>query len=120
MGRWFRNRLVDSVLRVRDERHPVDLDAEGQSDLLGDAHAAKARIAPLQFNDGRDELRRRTLRAGFAATAAGGKEQTIFAIDQCLVELEQRCRFDERADLRNPGADSPTAWSVRLSRDRGW
>ena len=118
MGRWFRNRLVDSVLRVRDERHPVDLDAEGQSDLLGDAHAAKARIAPLQFNDGRDELRGRTLRAGFAATVAGGKQQTIFAIDQCLVELKQRCRLDKLRRASESSAGSQTAWSVRASRDR--
>jgi hypothetical protein len=32
----------------------------------------------------------------------GGKEQTIFVIDQRLVEFEQRCRLDERAELRNP------------------
>ena len=32
----------------------------------------------------------------------GGKEQAVFAIHQGLVELEQRCRLDERAKLRNP------------------
>ena len=42
------------------------------------------------------------LGAGFAATVVGGKEQTIFAIDQCLVELKQRCRLDERAKFWNP------------------
>jgi hypothetical protein len=32
----------------------VDLDAEGLSDLLGDAHTAKLGIAPLHLDDGRD------------------------------------------------------------------
>jgi len=31
-----------------------------------------------------------------------GKEQAVFPIHQGLVELEQRCRLDERAELRNP------------------
>jgi len=33
---------------------------------------------------------------------AGGKEPTILPIHQGLVELEQRCRLDERAKLREP------------------
>ena len=44
----------------------------------------------------------RTFGAGFTATVAGGKEPTILPIHQGLVELEQRCRLDERAKLRNP------------------
>ena len=35
----------------------VDVDAEGVRDLLGDAHAAETRIAPLHLDDGRDEFR---------------------------------------------------------------
>jgi hypothetical protein len=31
----------------------------------------------------------------------GGKEQAVFPIYQRLVELEQRCRLDERAKFRN-------------------
>ena len=65
---WAMKVSQDGASRTRVARlivfgeHPtndifVDLDAEGQSDLLGDAHAAEARIAPLQFNDRRDELR---------------------------------------------------------------
>ena len=37
----------------------VDLDAEGSSDLLGDAHAAKVRIAALQRDDGGEAKPRR-------------------------------------------------------------
>ena len=80
----------------------VDLDAEGVSDLLGDAHTAKLGIAPLHLDDGRDEFRGRTFGTGFAAMRRGRKEQAVFPIHQGLVELEQRCRLDERAKLRNP------------------
>ena len=62
----------------------------------------KLRIAPLQLDDGRDEFRGRTFGTGFAAMRRGGKEQAVFPIHQGLVELEQRCRLDERAKLRNP------------------
>ena len=45
----------------------VDLDAEGLSDLLGDAHTAELGIAPLHLDDGRDEFRGRTFGTGLAA-----------------------------------------------------
>ena len=80
----------------------VKLDSEGVSDLLGDTHATEPWIAALQLDDRRDECCRRTFGAGFTATVAGGKEPTILPIHQGLVELEQRCRLDERAKLRNP------------------
>lgn len=35
----------------------VELDAKGISDLLGDSHATKARIAVLHLDDRRDEFR---------------------------------------------------------------
>ena len=38
---------------------------------------------------------------GFGGMPGGGKEPTILPIHQGLVELEQRCRPDERAKLRN-------------------
>jgi hypothetical protein len=34
----------------------VNLDAEGESDLLGNALAAPSTIAPFHFNDGFDQL----------------------------------------------------------------
>ena len=80
----------------------VKLDAEGVSDLLGDAHAAEPWIAALQLDDRRDECCRRTFGAGLTAMVARGKEPTILPIHQGLVELEQRCRLDERAKLREP------------------
>ena len=98
----------------------VDLDAEGMSDLLGDAHTAKLGIAPLHLDDGSDEFRARTFGSGFAAMRRGGKEQAIFAIHQGIVEPEQSCRLDERAKLRNPGAGSLTACSDRARSDRAW
>jgi hypothetical protein len=80
----------------------VDVDAESMRDLLRDAYTAEPGVAALQFSDRRDEFRRRTFGAGFAATGGGGKEQTILVIDQRPVEFEQRCRLDERAKFLNP------------------
>jgi hypothetical protein len=39
---------------------------------------------------------------GLTALPRRGKEQAVFAINQCAVELEQCCRLDQRAKLRNP------------------
>jgi hypothetical protein len=79
----------------------VKLDAEGVSNLLGDAHAAEPWIAALQLDDRRDEFCGRTFGTGFAARRRGRKEQAVFLIHQGVVELEQCCRLDERAKLRN-------------------
>jgi hypothetical protein len=73
----------------------VDLDAEGMSDLLGDAHVPETRIPPLHLHDGRDEFHGRTFGTGFAAMQQTGKEQPVFSIHQCPVTLEQCCRLDE-------------------------
>ena len=79
----------------------VELDAKGVRDLLGDAQAAKARIAPLQRDDGGDEFRGGPFGAGLAAPRRRGKEQPLFPIYQRSVESEQRCGLDKRAKLRN-------------------
>jgi len=80
------------------------------SDLLGDSHIAKAGIARLQLNNRRDEFRGRALGAGLAVTGAGGRESAGLPLDQRAVELEQRCRLDERAKLQD---------SVRAHEKRG-
>ncbi len=80
----------------------VDVDSEGMRDLLGDAYTTEPGVAALQPNDRRDEFCRGSFGARFAATAEGGKEQTIFPIHQGFVELEQCCWLNERAKLRNP------------------
>lgn len=66
----------------------VDVDAEGMRELLRDAYTAELGVAALQFNDRRDEFFGWTFGTGFAAMGLGGKEQAVFSIDQCLVELE--------------------------------
>jgi len=82
----------------------VDLDPEGPSDLLGDAHAAKVRIATLQRDDGGDEFRGQALWAGLAARRRrGGEEPAVLALYQCCVELEQ-CRWPRRGRHRGGGA----------------
>ena len=80
----------------------VDLDAKGVRDLLGDAHATEARIAPLHLDDGGDELRGGTFGTGLAAMRRGRKEQVVLTIHQRPVKLEQCCRLDEGAKFRNP------------------
>ena len=71
----------------------VDRDAENVNDLLGDAHTAESRIAPLHLDDHRDEFCGRTFGPRLAATRGGRKEQSIFAIHQGVMEFEQRGRL---------------------------
>ena len=66
----------------------VDVHAEGMGDLLGDAHTAELGIAALHFDDRRDECHGRTFGTGSAARDRGGKEKSVFPINQCLVKLE--------------------------------
>jgi hypothetical protein len=102
----------------------VDVDAEGMRDLLGDAYTAEPGVAALQLNDRRDEFCRGTFGPGLATMRRGGKEQAVFPIHQGFVELEQRCRFDERADLRNPAwaqeqSGQPEYAAIERSQIRG-
>src|SRR5438552_11079058 len=78
------------VVSVKDTAHDilVDLDSEGMSDLLSDSHAAETRIAPLHFDDGRDELGGWSFQTRPAAMRRGRKEQAVFPLHQRLVELE--------------------------------
>ena len=55
----------------------VEVDAKGVRDLLGDAQAAEARIAPLQRDDGGDEFQGGPFGAGLAVPCGRGKEQPI-------------------------------------------
>src|SRR5450631_191151 len=81
----------------------VDLNAKGERDLQGDAHAAKPRVALLELDDGGDEFRGWTFGAGFAARRRrGGEEPAVLPFHQGLVELEQCRRPDQRAKLREP------------------
>jgi len=89
----------------------VELDPEDPSDLLGDAHAAKVRIAAFQRDDGGDEFRGRALWAGFAAwRERGGEEPAVLGLYQCRVEPEQCRRPHQRAKLRK---------SMRAYKQRG-
>jgi hypothetical protein len=80
----------------------VDLDAKGVRDLLRDAHAPEVQIAPLHFDDRRDEFHGWTFGTGFAAMRGRRKQQVVFTIHQRPVKLEQCSRLDEGAKFRNP------------------
>jgi len=98
----------------------VDLDAKGVRDLLGDAYATEARIAPLHLDDDGDELRGRTFGTGFAAMRRGRKEQLVLMIHQRPVKLEQCSRLDEapsfttRRGLTNSVVSASTKRSIEV------
>ncbi|MDA0823555.1 MAG: hypothetical protein O3C28_14195 [Proteobacteria bacterium] len=66
----------------------VDLDAERINNLPRNSDATELGIAGLQLNDGGYQFWGRPLWAGLTSIAYGRKEQTIFAINQGLVEFE--------------------------------
>jgi hypothetical protein len=100
---------MTSILRVADEGEPrrslgarsgsvvsgedttdhvfVDLYAKGVRDLLGDSHAAETRIAPLHLDNGRDEVRGRAFRTGFATMRRGEKSKRYFRSTNALWNL---------------------------------
>jgi hypothetical protein len=64
----------------------IEFDAKCMSDLLGDAHAAEARVAPLELDDGGDEFKRRALGARLAARRGGaGEEPAILLLQKSPV-----------------------------------
>ena len=69
--------------------------------LLCDAHTAKRGITALHLDDGRNEFGGRAFRTGLASLRAG-EEPTVFAIDQGLVELQQRGGFENNGQFRDP------------------
>jgi hypothetical protein len=65
----------------------IDLDAESQHDLLGNARTAPTGIAPLPGHDGVDEFLVRSLRAG-STPALGRKQQAVLAFPQQVVQRQ--------------------------------
>ena len=66
----------------------VDVDAEGQSDLLGNSFTAPGRIASFHLNDGIDEFFGRSFRTR-PAPVIGRKQEAILVVCQHLVKVEQ-------------------------------
>ena len=66
----------------------VNFDTKSVIDLLGDADTTELWIAALHLDDGRDELCGRAFRSGLSFPAGTGEQQTVFSMDQCLVEFE--------------------------------
>ncbi len=79
---------VDSVWQARDARQFVNFDTKSVIDLLGDADTTELWIAALHLDDGRDELCGRAFRSGLSFPAGRGEQQTVFSMDQRLVEFE--------------------------------
>ena len=66
----------------------VDIDTEGQRDLLCNSRAAPRGVAPFNFNDGIDEFFGRSLRTRLTTTF-GRKQQTVLSFDENVMEMEQ-------------------------------
>src|SRR5207247_6174400 len=75
----------------------VDLDTEGQRDLLGNSRAAPTGITPFHFNDGIDEFFGRSFRTSPTAVF-GGEQLSVLSFDQHLVECS---RVDGRRTIED-------------------
>ncbi len=76
----------------------VDLDLEGQTDLLGDPRTAPPGIAPLHRHNGVHQGLGRPF--GTGAAAPGGKQPAVFVATQHPMEIEDRrwSEHDGRAE----------------------
>ena len=74
----------------QDTPHDIFIhgDAEGPSDLLGDARAAPGGIALLNGDNGVNELLGRALGTRFAPDV-GRKEQAVLALNENLVKVQE-------------------------------
>ena len=66
----------------------VDVDAEGQRDLLGDALAAPSTITPFHFNDRVDQCFRWSFGTG-PADSFGRKQQAVLLFREQLVKTQE-------------------------------
>ena len=67
----------------------VDVDAEGESDLLSNSLAAPSAIAPFHFNDRIDQFFGRAF--GTRPTdSVRRKQQPVLLLDQHFVKMQQR------------------------------
>src|SRR5439155_24980431 len=93
-GKWPRRSLR------RCKVSPViDLNAEGQRYLLRNSWAAPSWISALHLDDCLDELRFRSVRAGFTCEF-WRKQEAIFSFDQNVMEMKEgrRSEHDCRTD----------------------
>src|SRR5947208_3861210 len=79
----------------------VDLDTEGQRDLLGNSRAAPTGITPFHFNNGIDEFFGRSFRTSPTAVF-GGEQLSVLSFDQHLVEMQQSRRPENDRGSHNP------------------
>ena len=66
----------------------VDIDTEGQRDLLCNSRAAPRGVAPFHFNDGIDQFFFRTFRTR-PTPGMGRKQLAMLSFDEEVMEMEQ-------------------------------
>src|SRR5215472_3207733 len=66
----------------------VDIDAEGQRDLLCNSRAAPRGVAPFHFNDGIDQFFFRSFRTR-PTPALGREQEAVLSFDEHVMKMEQ-------------------------------
>jgi hypothetical protein len=66
----------------------VDLDAEGQCDLLSDSFASPAAITPFHFDNRIDQLFRRSF-GPWSTDSFWGEQQPVLLLHQHFVKMQQ-------------------------------
>jgi hypothetical protein len=78
----------------------VDLDAEGQSDLMGNPLAAPCAITPFHLNDRVDQFSCRTFRSRTAGPA-GREQQPVLLFRQHFVKMQQSRGLQDDSRAQN-------------------
>jgi hypothetical protein len=112
---WTLRLRVWSVVNLQDTTNhiPINLDAECQCDLLGDAGTAPVGIPPFHLHNGLDEFFARSFWARSMAVP-GRKQLAIFSFLQQLVEIQQSGR------LQNDGRTKKACWAHEKGAQAGY
>jgi len=93
----------------------VDVDTEGQGNLLGNARASPTWIALFHFNNGTNQIRARAFRSR-PGSAFCGKQKPVFSMNQSAMKVEKRRWFhrdcgshqsSRQHKYRAPSGDKP-------------
>src|SRR6267378_918009 len=79
----------------------VDVEAERESNLLGNSATSPSGIPPFHFNDRIDEFFGRSFRAR-PSYAFGRKQRAVFSCRQHPVETQQSRWFENNGRPKNP------------------
>src|SRR5258706_3366224 len=94
-GRAARSRQRSEMKRQNPTDHvPVDLDTEGQNDLLRDSWTSPSGITPFHLDDYIDKFSSGPFRTG-PTLSTWRKKVAVFPILQCLVKVQKSGGFQD-------------------------